>query len=245
MGNFEKLGILVMIILVVVILVIAVSGMGVPSDQPLEQEGLAAEGARLPSENGRRAPEADDRGERQATTPVVDPKAGQDESDPNDWPIPDDSKDPSKGGGARQPVEPVDPPEPESRDILHVVKAGESLWKIAEQYYGNGKYMTAIQAANPNVNPNAMGIGTELTIPDPDEILDQGARRPERVTPQPRPVAVQGRTYEVRKGDTLSRIARTQLGNEGRWKELHRLNLDVIGSDPRDLRPGMKLRLPN
>lgn len=50
-----------------------------------------------------------------------------------------------------------------------------------------------------------------------------------------------GRTYTVRAGDTLSKIAHAQLGKASRWPEVSRLN----GlRDPNKLTVGQKLRLP-
>ncbi|MBN2562245.1 MAG: LysM peptidoglycan-binding domain-containing protein [Phycisphaerae bacterium] len=49
--------------------------------------------------------------------------------------------------------------------------------------------------------------------------------------------------YEVRKNDTLSRIAQRALGNEKRFPELYRLNRDLI-SDKDQIKPGMKIRIP-
>lgn len=48
-------------------------------------------------------------------------------------------------------------------------------------------------------------------------------------------------SYEVRQGDTLSGIARDQLGDAGRWPDIAALNgLE----DPDAIRPGQSLRLP-
>lgn len=50
-----------------------------------------------------------------------------------------------------------------------------------------------------------------------------------------------GRVYVIRAGDTLSRIAQSQLGAASRWPELARLN----GlRDPNSVRVGQRLRLP-
>lgn len=49
--------------------------------------------------------------------------------------------------------------------------------------------------------------------------------------------------YEVRKKDTLSLIAKRELGSEGRFGEIYRLNRDII-RDKHMIKPGMKIRLP-
>ncbi|MFJ5022949.1 LysM peptidoglycan-binding domain-containing protein [Streptomyces goshikiensis] len=58
------------------------------------------------------------------------------------------------------------------------------------------------------------------------------------------PVAAK-RAYTVRTGDSLSEIARRELGNEARWRELYAMNRSVIGSNPDLIRPGMVLTLPH
>ncbi len=51
------------------------------------------------------------------------------------------------------------------------------------------------------------------------------------------------RDYTVRYGDTLARISQQFLGNGKRWQEIYQLNRDKI-ADPRDLRAGTRLILP-
>ncbi len=55
------------------------------------------------------------------------------------------------------------------------------------------------------------------------------------------------RIHRVRKGDTLSKIARMYYGNDSDWKaqakRIHEANRDVI-RDPNVLAPGTELRLP-
>ncbi len=49
----------------------------------------------------------------------------------------------------------------------HVVQKGETLGKIAEQYYGDASLYTKIFEANKDVikNPNLIQIGWKLRIP--------------------------------------------------------------------------------
>lgn len=56
-------------------------------------------------------------------------------------------------------------------------------------------------------------------------------------------VRVQTREYVIQKGDTLSKIAKEQLGKAHRWKYLYELNRDVI-KDPNKLKPGKKIVIP-
>lgn len=63
------------------------------------------------------------------------------------------------------------------------------------------------------------------------------------VAPTPSPEAVPA-TYTVRKGDSLSKIARDVLGDMNRWREIYDLNKGVIGSNPNLIHPGMTLKMP-
>ena len=49
----------------------------------------------------------------------------------------------------------------------HEVTKGETLWKIAEQYYGDGSLYSKIFDANRDVlkDPNRINIGQKLRIP--------------------------------------------------------------------------------
>lgn len=51
------------------------------------------------------------------------------------------------------------------------------------------------------------------------------------------------RTYVVRKGDSLSGIAESELGAQDRWRELFDANRDVL-DDPDALHAGQVLQLP-
>ncbi|MGW0682858.1 NlpC/P60 family protein [Streptomyces sp. NPDC002754] len=53
-----------------------------------------------------------------------------------------------------------------------------------------------------------------------------------------------GKTYTVKAGDYLSKIAKDQ-GVRGGWKALYEANKSVIGSDPNRLKVGQKLVIPN
>jgi len=51
------------------------------------------------------------------------------------------------------------------------------------------------------------------------------------------------RTYTVQSGDTLSAIAKSQLGNANAYMKIFELNKDQL-SDPDKIKPGQVLRLP-
>jgi nucleoid-associated protein YgaU len=54
-----------------------------------------------------------------------------------------------------------------SAEQFHEVKKGDTLWKIAEHYYGDGSLYMKIFEANRNIlkDPNLIKVGQKLKIP--------------------------------------------------------------------------------
>ena len=50
-------------------------------------------------------------------------------------------------------------------------------------------------------------------------------------------------SYTIEKGDTLSKIAKEQLGHASAWKQIFEANRDVI-DDPDRIFPGQVIKLP-
>jgi len=135
----------------------------------------------------------------------------------------------SRTGGVERlpaPASPAAAHEPATR--THVVRAGDDLWSLAEQYYGEGREWRRIAVANPDRltgGPDRLTVGWRLQIP---EVADPG------------PV---GRRVRVRRGETLSQIAERELGAAERWPEIYRANRAQLG-DPDQLTAGLQLVLP-
>ena len=55
---------------------------------------------------------------------------------------------------------------------------------------------------------------------------------------------IKNKTYIVKKGDCLYNIAKKELGDGARWKEIYNLNKDKI-ENPDLIYPDQKLTLPN
>ena len=55
--------------------------------------------------------------------------------------------------------------------------------------------------------------------------------------------AAGGRTYTVKAGDTLSKIAKETLGDASQWKKIDEANRDAI-PNPDLIRPGQELTIP-
>ena len=52
-----------------------------------------------------------------------------------------------------------------------------------------------------------------------------------------------GRSYTVKSGDTLSRIAKEVYGDASKWKQIHAANADLI-RDPDKIQTGWTLNIP-
>lgn len=77
-------------------------------------------------------------------------------------------------------------PQPERRrnplrqHRYHVVKPGETLWKIAQSAYGDGSQYPLILRANPGLRADELQVGSALVIPSntPDAMPADSGQRP-------------------------------------------------------------------
>lgn len=49
--------------------------------------------------------------------------------------------------------------------------------------------------------------------------------------------------YEVKSGDSLSKIAKREYGDANAWKQIFEANTDIL-KDPNKIYPGQKLKIP-
>jgi nucleoid-associated protein YgaU len=61
--------------------------------------------------------------------------------------------------------------------------------------------------------------------------------------PQPTPAKASMKTYTVKSGDTLSEIAKRELGSANKYMEIFDANRDQL-SDPDTIKPGQVLKIP-
>lgn len=146
--------------------------------------------------------------------------------------------------------------------IVHVVRAGDTLDKIAQKYYGDAALAGALRQANPQLGTSKhLRAGTKITVPDQANLprltpapagssdaslavhVDTVSQTLSAPATQPGAAALTAMEYKVKKGDTLYSIASRQLGSPKRWHELLDLNADKLGGRAESLRAGQVLRL--
>lgn len=144
---------------------------------------------------------------------------------------------------------------PAAGTTAYTIQRGDSLALIAKRQLGAESRWTEIQSANPGLDPKRLKLGATIQLPSgaapqapaQNTLAKAATKVTPKSTPAPAPapktaVAKSGtRSYTVKKGDMLRSIARAQLGDEGRWKEIQALN---PGLDPSKLVVGMPIKLP-
>ncbi len=123
-----------------------------------------------------------------------------------------------------QPAAPIPPSAPAKLNVV-TIKPGDSLWKLAQQNLGKGLRWHDLLAVNPGiVDANHIVAGSQIYLPAAVSPL----RTATKIT--------------VRKGDTLSKIAQTQLGHASYWSCIARANPAV--HDANTIYEGQLLFLP-
>lgn len=126
------------------------------------------------------------------------------------------------------------------------VERGDSLWKIAERFFGDGRAWRRLAAANPHVvNPNLIHVGDVLQLPSEisnlkSEIGSRGSAETSGRRSQ-FDSAASGPSVRVVLGDTLWALARTQFGRGTAWTCIAQANQLP---NPDLILPGQTLALP-
>ena len=122
---------------------------------------------------------------------------------------------------------------------VHFVRSGETLSAISKKYYGTPDHAGQIARDNNIGNPQRIRVGTRLVLAD-----EPGASiRSPRTTASTPTKSVARRVITVREGETLSEIAKRELGSEAKWHELWQMNKKAV-PNPNRLQPGTTLNLP-
>jgi len=130
-----------------------------------------------------------------------------------------------------------------AQQLEYTVAPGDTLWGLAQRFYGDGARYSQIVAANAGrqmpdgrrlTNASSIDIGWKLLIPS-SESSGGAAERPAE--------------YTVAPGDTLAGIAAKVLGDDTRWPDLFNANSGAttdgkILTNPNLIWPGLRLTVP-
>jgi len=144
--------------------------------------------------------------------------------------------------GPSHPSSPTVSPPPQPRQ--HKIISGDTVALISETYFGNAGHVSEILAANPQIkDPRRLKIGEVLVIPVVGDSASASAKTPVKSAAGGATVSA-SKTYEVKEGDTLYGIAKSLYGDGTRWHEIYELNKAAMKNDPKRLKVGMVLNVP-
>lgn len=134
------------------------------------------------------------------------------------------------------PVEVVPPPPPQPDPIAtglseHTIAKGESFYTLGKKYHVGFK---AIAEANPGINPNRLKVGDKVKIP----AGKAGGAAPAGIAPAAAAGGAEaGKTYKVKSGDNLMKIAKNQGVSLKQLRAANNLRTDQI-------KVGQTLKIP-
>ncbi|MBN2445388.1 MAG: LysM peptidoglycan-binding domain-containing protein [Phycisphaerae bacterium] len=137
-------------------------------------------------------------------------------------------------------------PEPAPRETLvpagetYTVKDNDRLTYIVRDHYGSERYLAAVVAANPGMNPDVIKVGQKITLP-PREALERGAATATPTRDTTGTPALAGESYTVKEGDLLTYIVRDRYGSESYLAAVVAAN---PGMNPDRILVGQKIKLP-
>lgn len=119
------------------------------------------------------------------------------------------------------------------------VKAGQKIFVPVFDIEGDA----GVVAATPIVAADV--LATNDAKPSPGKTTAAKTATPKKAdaTEEPAKSASGKRIHVVKEGESLWKIAKAELGNGGRWKEIYEANKDVLSS-PEAVKKGQKLRIP-
>lgn len=131
---------------------------------------------------------------------------------------------------------------PQGLPRQHTVAAGEHLWGISEQYYGNGYNWPDIVSANSIANPGLIEVGQELTIPKVPLRVTTAVASAQVTEDTQNPIS--GSSYTVVRGDTLWDISVRAYQDGYSWPQIYQANKELIGVNPGIIEIGQVLSIP-
>jgi nucleoid-associated protein YgaU len=125
-----------------------------------------------------------------------------------------------------------------SNNAIREIKGAKLPIPDLEADFANGTLTLRGTAADPAARSQAITIASRIA--GVRKVVDQM----QTGSAAPAAQARGGRTYTVKKGDTLSEIAQRELGAASRWKEIFEANRSIL-KNPDLIMPGQVLTLPS
>jgi nucleoid-associated protein YgaU len=130
--------------------------------------------------------------------------------------------------------------------VKYQVACGDSSWKLAEKFYGDGNLYPTIEKANNLRHDQWLSIGMELVIPKIDankteqkkDISDSKLKDNQQAKGD-----VNIQTHQVIKGESLWLISQKYYGSGHEWPKIYLKNPKVVGANPDLIYPGDELRI--
>ena len=120
----------------------------------------------------------------------------------------------------------------------YLVKSGDSLWSISENFYKSGYNWVDIAKANKLENPGMIFAGNKLIIPKAEpKIIADKTISPKMEIDQ----SIAGNSYTIEKGDSLWNISVRAYGDGFSWTRIAKAN---SLSNPNLIFPGNILKIP-
>ena len=150
-------------------------------------------------------------------------------------------------------------PTNKGQETTYTVKSGDSLAKIARKELGSETRWNEIAQLNPGLNAKNLKVGQSILLPTgtapASTVVADSTQTAPVVAATPKPVAAKpvvakpaaapkskgGRTYVVKSGDTLAKIAARECGSSKAATQIAALNPNI---NPDRIKVGDKLVLP-
>ena len=118
----------------------------------------------------------------------------------------------------------------------YVISTGDTLWSIAEKYYGSGNYWTHIYEMNKEVitDPNKIFVGQKISL---TPVIGTNSNEANKNV-----VSEEG-TYVIVSGDNLWKVAKKVYGKGWKWRQIYEANKTVI-SNPEQIYVGQVIQIP-
>lgn len=161
---------------------------------------------------------------------------------------------------------PIQSPSPTSGKTTtgktYIVQPGDSLWKLAEEWFDDGYAYVNIARANDLPINSWLEVGQELRMPAGPSVTESAwsssdpsnvPQASETISTPAEPTLDTSATvssipntqpYSIQVGDSLWLIAEQELGSGYRWVEIYRLNKKRIGANPGLIYPHTQILVP-